>query len=179
MDIDQYYKPLMADLKAGKRVFFKAPKPEMRQISDYFAQCLKNSNQAELRKVLCLLDHCQLPSPLFTDLICQALETEQDPEMIVFLLSCSTKHIIKRIKEGEIRTPENYLLTLEKLLTHPNPEVMEWNLRIIEQMPKLPNKLKIKVLEHKPSFLKMLDKHHKASRQIITMLEKRWNHVRR
>ena len=169
----------MADLKAGKRVFFKAPRPQMQQIAEYFSVCLNNSNQSELRKVLCLVDHCQLPSPLFTDLICQALESEENPEMIVFLLSSSTKHVIKRVVEGEIRTPESYLQTLEKLLSHPNPEVMEWNLRIIEQMPKLPNKLKIKVLDNKPSFLKILDKHHKASRQIITMLEKRWNHVRR
>jgi len=179
MNIDQYYEPLMTDLKAGKRVFFKAPRNVMQEISEYFSAAIKNSNKTELRKVLCLIDHCQLSSAQFTDSICEALEKEEDPELIVFLLSASTKHVINRIKEGEIRTPPAYLQTLKRLLNHPNPEVMEWNLRIIEQMPKIPNEFKLTVLENKPSIFKTLDKHQKASRQIITMLEKRWNHVRR
>ena len=179
MDIDQYYKPLMEDLRQGKRVFFKAPKPVMKEISEYFAETVQNANKVEMRKVLCLVDHCQLPQTFFTDIICQALEKEDDPELIVFLLSSSTTHIIRRIKEGEIRAPESYLQSLQKLLTHSNPEVVEWNLRIIEQMPKLPNALKLIVLKNKPSVLKILDKHQKASRQIITMLEKRWHHVRK
>ena len=179
MDIDQYYKPLMEDLRLGKRVFFKAPKPVMRQISEYFAKTVQSGDKIGMRKALCLVDHCQLPQSLFTDTICQALEKESDPELIVFLLSSSTTHIIRRIKEGEIRAPESYLQSLEKFLTHSNPEVVEWNLRIIEQMPKLPNALKLRVLKNKPSVLKILDKHQKASRQIITMLEKRWHHVRK
>jgi hypothetical protein len=176
MDIDKYYAPLISDLKQGKRVFFKASKPVLRELAEYFSHLLENPNQQELRKVLCLLDHCQFPCPYFVSPLYQALEQETDPDNLIFLLSCFSNHVVKLAIDGQHRIEKGYYKFLQALLSHKSPEVLEWTLRIIDQLPKVPAELKAAVLQKKPSILKIGNKHYKAARQIVGMLEKRWQH---
>ena len=101
----------------------------------------------------------------------------QKPELIIYLLSVSRKHLIeKKFLEGN-PIPKNFIKSLENLLEHYeniNPEVIEWTLRTIEQLGNQSLKLRETVLKIKPSWGSLFNQHKKSSKQIIELLEKRW-----
>ena len=132
-------------------------------------------DEEDLKRVLCILDHTKSLHGEFAPKIIGTLEGDFSPEILIYALGSSQRHIISKCGIDGVRVPKEFVEALRKLLKHDDAEVLEWDLRIIEQIGSRAFILKEDVFAAKPNFFEALNPHKKAARQIITMLEKRWN----
>ena len=178
------YSQAIDDLKNFKRPQIKLGREEfieLYQIWQEKIQELDNPSQSEealkaLEKILCILDHTQKASSIFDELIEKSFQKVNKPELIIYLLSVSQKHLIqKKFLEGN-PIPKSFFKSLRHLLEtgQDHPEVLEWTLRTIEQLGNQSIKLREDILKIKPTWGALFNSNKKASKQIIEMLEKRW-----
>ena len=186
---EDLYSKTIEDLKNFRRPMVKLSSEDFMEMRDLWGESLQKLQDpsykeeqrekvlALLEKIFCLLDHSQKPSVLFDSLYEESFKIIKKPELIIYLLSVSRKHLIeKKFLEGN-PIPKNFIKSLENLLEHYeniNPEVIEWTLRTIEQLGNQSLKLREAVLKIKPSWGSLFNQHKKASKQIIELLEKRW-----
>lgn len=184
MNIDELYTQIIEDLKQDKRAFREHPKDHLSQLKGHFDLALneylkdpKENQKESLKKIICILEYSFSLSKEFDDLLIMGLEKVKDSELIIYLLSLYMKHTINRkMKDGE-RPNENNLTPFKTLLNNTDPEVCEWALRSIEQLGSSSIRLRDDILKVRPSIFSTLNKHKKASRQIIELLEKRWEMI--
>lgn len=169
MDIEQEYISIVNDLTLGKRALRKWNDDQI-----YFLLKSWDDNSHDLNQILCLIDHSQKPSLAFSSKIISSLKEEIDHDKIILLLSLAQKHILGHSFQMGERVPFDFLETLKILLKNDHPEVLEWTLRTIEQIGSQSIFLKEDVLNSRPRWKKFFNQHHKASSQIIELLEKRW-----
>ncbi|MEC8623566.1 MAG: hypothetical protein VXY34_02010 [Bdellovibrionota bacterium] len=186
---EDLYSKTIEDLKNFKRPMIQLSSADFLEIRDLWKEGLqklkdpsfkeeqKEQTLAFLEKIFCLLDHTQKPSVLFDSLYEESFKIIKKPELVIYLLSVSRKHLIeKKFLEGN-PIPKSFIKSLENLLEdyeNINPEVIEWTLRTIEQLGNQSLKLREAVLKIKPSWGSLFNQHKKASKQIIELLEKRW-----
>ncbi|GEM_PF-1608524 len=130
---------------------------------------------AYLKDILFLLDHSSVTDRRFEAGILALLKKHDlEPDLLIFLLNVSRKHIVTaRFKDGQ-RLDFPFLEALQKLLYHKDPEVVEWVLRTIEECGTQGVYFLKDMDKIKPSVFKMVNKHFRAIREIIAMLERRW-----
>lgn len=177
------YRETIEKLKLGQRPQIKLT-PELLSVlktewESVFAigadQALQNET---IKKILCILDNSQNTTSEFNDLFFKTLREIKDHELLVYALSASQKHVVaESLKTGKMISFE-YFEILKNLIKDKNPEVKEWALRTIESLGPMSLRLKNEVLAAKPGFLKLFDKHQKASSQIIEYLEKEWKRMK-
>jgi hypothetical protein len=182
---EKIYSQAIQDLQNFKRPQIKLDKQDFLELHHLWEENLqfmeesakkKEEVLSTLEKIFCILDHSQKSSSIFDDLIQQSFPKLKKPELIIYLLSVSQKHIIqKKFLEGN-PIPKGFFGLLKDLLKkyQDEPEIIEWTLRTIEQLGNQSIKLREEVLTIKPRWGVLFNNHKKASRQIIEMLEKRW-----
>ena len=186
---EDLYSKTIEDLKNFKRPMIQLSSADFLEIRDLWKEGLqklkdpsfkeeqKEQTLAFLEKIFCLLDHTQKPSVLFDSLYEESFKIIKKPELVIYLLSVSRKHLIeKKFLEGN-PIPKSFIKSLENLLEdyeNINPEVIEWTLRTIEQLGNQSLKLREAVLKIKPSWGSLFNQHKKASKPIIELFEKRW-----
>jgi hypothetical protein len=128
-----------------------------------------------LKEMLFLLDHSSTTDRRFEPGLLQLLKRhELEPDLLIFILNVSRKHIITtRFKDGQ-RLDFAFLEALQKLIYHPDPEVVEWVLRTIEECGTQGVYFLKDLDKIKPPVFKLFNKHYRAIREIIAMLERRW-----
>ena len=151
----------------------KGIRPQIR-LTPLLINDLKLAWTESLLEVLCILGHCQNSSAEFNFLLLEALNLEQDPKTVVFLLAATEKHLIADALKSGNMPPAEFLIILKKLLQSKNPEILEWTLRTIEAMGPLNNRLKNEVRASRPGIKKIFNVHLKASDEIINLLEEQW-----
>lgn len=154
--------------------------PELKEeIKKVWTEALNGNREDALKQIFCILDNAQTTTSEFNDLFFRSLKEIKNSELIIYALAASQKHIVDHaLKTGNMISFE-YFEVLKKLLLDKNPEVKEWTLRTIESLGPMSLRLKQEVLKAKPSMLALLNKHQKASSQIIDYLEREWNHLRK
>lgn len=154
--------------------------PEIKaEIKSVWEEALKKSGQEErLKQVFCLLDNAAMSTGEFNELFFRTLKEIKNPDLLIYALAASRKHVVENaLKTGEMISFE-YFEGLKILLTHKNPEIKEWTLRTIETLGPMSLRLKQEVLRARPSLLSLLNKHQKASAQIIDYLENEWKRIK-
>ncbi len=153
--------------------------PELReQIKTAWTEALAGKNQDSFKHIFLLLDHTHQTTSEFNELFFRTLKEMKNSELIIYALAASRKHVIEHsFKTGEIISYE-YFEALKKLLAEKNPEVKEWTLRTIETLGPMSIRLKQEVMKAKPGLLSLLNKHQKASSQIIDYLENEWKRIK-
>ncbi len=175
MELNTEFNRVIKKLQNDERPLTKYSPEEFEQLNTIWRNLLKEEKYEDLPKVYCLLDNTQNYSDVFTENIYQTFSQLTNPELIVYNLSAASKHIIAfHHKKGE-RVPFELIETLKELLKNKDAEVLEWTLRTIEQLGSQAIFLKDDIIKSKPGILSLFDKHKKASKQIIEMLEKRWS----
>jgi hypothetical protein len=139
---------------------------------------LTEKHNEKLKQIFCVLDNAATSTNEFNDLFIKSLNELQNSELLIYCLAASRKHIIEHsFKSGNMISYE-YFEALKKLLESKNPELKEWTLRTIETLGPMSLRLKQEVIKAKPTFLALLNKHQKASAQIIDYLEKEWKRIK-
>lgn len=128
-----------------------------------------------LADILFLLDHSTITDRRFEPGLISILKRhELDKDILIFALNASRKHIITaRFKSGT-RLDYTFLEPMQRLLYHPEPEVVEWVLRTIEECGNQGVYFLKDLDKIKPSPFKLFNKHYRAVREIIALLERRW-----
>lgn len=175
MNIDQIFEKTINDLKQEKRPLHPFSPEDHQELKAYWHEQLAQQNLKEINKVLCLLEHSQTYSSECDELFIRSLKEIQDTQTLVFLLSASAKHIVTRSQRDGQRIAFAFIEALKELLSHQDPEVLEWVLRVIDQLGNQALILRPEIIKQKPSLLSVFNKHKKNSRMIIEMLEKRWS----
>ena len=157
--------------------------PELReQIKTAWEEALKEAlagkSSETFKHIFLLLDHTHQTTSEFNQLFFRTLKEIKNSELLIYALAASRKHVIEHsFKTGEIISYE-YFEALKKLLAEKNPEVKEWTLRTIETLGPMSIRLKQEVMKARPGLLSLLNKHQKASSQIIDYLENEWKRIK-
>ncbi|MCB9061658.1 MAG: hypothetical protein H6622_09070 [Halobacteriovoraceae bacterium] len=182
MLIEQAYIEIMEKLKNGERALM-----ETNQILDldlnqnldklFSLKSYKTSEIDSFNKILCVLTY-QIKGnfKLGTKVLDIALSIENLPfETAIYCLNTLSKHVIEYCQLKGNKYPTELYEVLKKYLKSENAELLEWTLRTIDQIGMKSIVLKNEILNVRPHFFKGLNPHHKNSRAIIEMLEKRWS----
>ncbi len=185
MDINQKYQEIINALKEGKRSLTSIKEPEFKELFIKLGEAFQriedenssnlNDDLQSIERILCILEHSRNFSPIFEGLLCRLLKSTKLPNQLkIYALGASQGFIIQRRNFLGESLPGFYLETLELLLDSDDPELYEWNLRIIDETGNQGKKLAEKILKTRPRFLKMLNKHNRNSHDIIQMLIEKW-----
>lgn len=171
MDIDQKYQEIISQLEQGHRALVKFSSLELEALEKILSE---TRDLTTLEKTLCLVEHSAKADPRFEVPLIQLLNSDLPDHLIVFALNCARKHIITaRFSKGN-RLEFNFLETLKKLLHSPSFEVKEWTLRTIEECGNQGVYFLREFDKIKPAPWKWFNAHARATRELITFLERRW-----
>ena len=105
---EDLYSKTIEDLKNFKRPMVNLSSEDFLEIRDLWNESLqrlkdpsfkeeqKEKTLAFLEKIFCLLDHSQKPSVLFDSLYEESFKVIKKPELVIYLLSVSRKHLIEK-----------------------------------------------------------------------------------
>lgn len=174
IDINNQFQAVIKDLQAGKRPNCTYTKEDIQVFKDEFAKLNESRDWQQLIPLLCILDNTiTLDHEIYPELM-DCLKNCDDEEVLILSLGVARKQIIdEHHKRGE-RLPFDFLELLEGFIGHSNPEVFEWNLRLIESLGSQSIFFKKVVLDAKPGFFARFNQHKKACTEIIELLERRW-----
>jgi hypothetical protein len=177
MDYQDLYESILRDLERDIRPQIRLSKNDVSELFLYWTNLLSNwhkEKEPELKKILCIVDHCQTLSREFSGPIVQTLNLELPNDLIIYTIASAQKHIITKSALEGVPIPQDFIEVLKKLLDSKDPEIFEWVLRAIESMGNQSLKFREVVLKKKPSFFATFNKHMKSAKGIIQILEKRW-----
>jgi len=170
MNVEELYHTTINQLKQGKNPTHQFTTEEILVLNE---NLVNSTTEKHILKVLCLIDYTRTPQAVFEQSLIKILQTASAAEVIICALGVAQKHIIDiHSREGE-KCPYEFMQCLRKFLSHENPEVLEWSLRMISLLGGQGLLLKDEIIKSRPSGL-IFNKHKKASKQIIDMLLKRW-----
>jgi hypothetical protein len=165
---------IIEKLQADQRPLVKLSDEQLSHLLQKWTEFLSPQNLPELDKILCILDNTQTVTNIFDPLFEKTLAQITNAEILISTLAAAQKQIIGRqAREGE-SIPQAFIEALKPLLDNKDPELLEWCLRIIEQLGRQSLGLREDILKRKPGILAIFNKHKVASRQIIELLERRW-----
>lgn len=172
--LEEIYTQTLEKLKNHQRPLIKIDKALEDDLCHKWSQALEQKDFFSVQKVLCLLDNTQNSSGAFEELFARSLEEIQDPKMSVLILGSSTKHMIVHAQKEGRAIDSRFTRAVLSLLKTQDPEVLEWVLRVLEQYGPQSLRFKKEILEVKPGPLAFMNQHKKNAKQIIELLEKRW-----
>lgn len=178
LDVEQFFQHIINELKRGNRPRLKLSPEQFTTYKDYWSSALleePSQRKKKLIPLLGILDQAINSHPDIAALFIKTIKEEQDPELLVYLLSGAAKHIIEDSHKKGDRVSFDFLQVLEGTLQHKDGEVLEWTLRCIEQLGSQSIFFKKQVLARKPGFLQSFNKHNKTARELTAYLEKRWS----
>jgi hypothetical protein len=171
MNIDSIHESIIKQLNSGARgsVFLSED-----QLDELNHSLLKNTGE-QLDKILCICAHSAKFYPAFETNLITLLNSPLKTQTMIFVLHNARKHIVDSRFQRGLRLQFDFLESLKKLLYHSDPEIVEWTLRVIEGCSAQGIYFLKEIIPLKPPFWKWYNRHHRASREIITMLERRWS----
>lgn len=175
-NIQEKYRETLDLLKEGKRPLIKLSDEEAEVLSQKWSEL--NESQAhedEYLPLLCIADHLTHSHPSLVDPLLYGLKNRKEPNLLVYLLTASMKVIVLDCEQRGNRFPFPFLEALKEPLKHDNWEVIQWTLRVVDQLGDQSIYLKPDVLAKRPGLLSRVNPHARVVLELIDYLEKRWN----
>lgn len=172
MNIEEIYQGILQDLSAGGRALRRYTPSELKDLETALQE---TTNDIELKKVICLVEHSMTFYPGFAAPLLEILKNNPDTEILVFALNGARKHIVAYHQQQGKRLEYPFLEVLKNLLYSKHPEVVEWTLRTIEEIGAQGIFFKKELNNIKPPPWKWFNEHNRSIREIIAMLEMRWS----
>ena len=175
MNIEETYKKIIQQLEQGHRGLTRFSTDELEELKSRLSSSLKARDNEELQKLLCIIEHSSSLYNPFEPVLLDLLQSDVSDAILIFGLNSARKHIIEaRFQKGQ-RLEFTFLEALKRLLSSKNPEVVEWTLRLIEGTGNQGVYFLREFDKIKPPPWKWFNSHHRAVREIITLLERRWS----
>lgn len=180
MDHKELYEQVMLKLKNNERPLIKLTPELILELKTKWQKAIEQTkiDDTAIRKIICILDNTQNMTSEFNDLFIITLDKVRDQNLLIFILGASQKHVIgESLRTGNMIS-QQYFEKLKELLKNKNPEVVEWTLRTIESMGPLSLRFAKEVRNVNLGLFSFLNKHHKSSSQIISLLEEQWGKMK-
>ncbi len=175
-DIEAKYHETMELLKEGKRPLIRLNDEELEQLAEHWSKLNKaDAPEADYLPLLCLADHLTRSHKSLNGPLVYTLENRSEENLLVYSLTASFKIIIEESIRQNERIPFNFLNALKVPLKHQSWEVLEWSLRVVDQLGQQSIFLKNEVLARRPGLFQKLNPKAKNLFELINMLEKRWS----
>ncbi len=180
--LEQLYSEIIEKLKNHQRPQVRLSPELIGMLKEAWEGALKEHEESlqrsSLKKIFCILDNTQTTTSELNDLFIKSLKEIKNHELIVYCLAASQKHLVgDSLKTGKMISFEFFEL-LKTLVKDQNPEIKEWALRTVETLGPMSLRLKNEVLSAKPGLSKFINKHAKASQEIIDALEREWKRMK-
>ena len=175
MNIEEKYQHILNEIQLGHRALMRYSNDELEELNSLLERT--DLSHEKLQALLCVIEHSSGLYPKFEKNLLQLINSELPDHLIIFALNCARKHIVEARFQRGLRLEYEFLETLKKLLTHPNPEVVEWTLRLIESCGNQGVYFLNIFDKIKPPPWKWFNQHQRAVREIITLLERRWSPI--
>ncbi len=169
MNFEETYQTILRELNQGHRGLVKLSEEDVEELNDLLFQ------QKNLGQVLCIIEHSTHPQLKFEKNILNIMNSTTSDENLIFALNCARRHIVEARFQRGLRLDYSFLETLKNLIYHKNPEVVEWTLRLIEGCGNQGVYFLKEFDNIKPPPWKWFNRHQRAVREIITLLERRWS----
>lgn len=177
MNIEKIHQTILDELEKGHRGLQRYTSQELIELDRLLKEALEKSDWTTMETVLCLIEHSAALHGKFEPTLLKVLNSPIPDHILVFSLTCSARHIIDAHFQKGQRLEYDFLETLKKHLFHPNPEVVEWTLRLIESSGGQGIYFLREFDKIKPPPWKWFNAHNRAVREIITLLERRWSPI--
>ncbi len=181
LDIHSEYLQVIEKLKKGLHPSRLYNFAEAQSLQKQFHERLHQTDrkEEEINQVLCLLNHGHCHGVNFSFDLLKLLSFDISDQCRVFALSASMRWVVEyHLKKGTPLNPDFISYINCELNSHPNQEVIEWLLRLIQssgnQALKFKDSVLIKKEKLKTPFFKLKNKYQKNSLKIIEELEKKW-----
>jgi hypothetical protein len=177
-EIDQKYEEVIKRLQKGERALTLYSNELEQQLVQGWSIALENKDDHQLKKILCLVDRSERYLNNLAPLYIKTFLTCKSEENLIFALGSVSRQLIQaQARLGE-RPPGELILSLGHLLDqNPKGELLEWVLRVLEEMGTQSIMVKEKVLKLRPGLSRYFDQHSKHAYELITLLEQRWSHL--
>lgn len=180
--LQELYRNILGDLRSGRRPLVSLTPQQLEEVEREWESVLSSSSPSDpplkdkLLPILCVLEHTKTLVNNFDSLFWRTLSCKDiDSETIVLVLGALGRQVIDRCQKDAVPVPHQLLGAIRGLLEHSDPEVLEWCLRTVESAGPLSVYLKKEILVAKPGvFGGLFNRHKRAARQIVQLLEKRW-----
>lgn len=184
LDLDALHAAVVRDARAGRRARRPLSGEEARGLGEAWGRALDRGDTGTAEKALCVLGAAQDPLDGLEGLFVRTLESAAGGEggadrararLAVLALGASWRHVIDRSHRTGERIGHGFLEALRGLLAHPDPEVLEWTLRTVDQADAQALPLKDAVAGIRIGFWgRLLDRRLRACSRIVAMLRRRW-----
>ncbi len=175
-DIQFHYQQTLELLKAGKRPLLKFNDQELEAMAQAWNELnQRQASEKEYFPLLCLADHLTRSHESLLAPLIFTLENRSEEDLLVYTLTASFKVVIEECLRKNERIPFSFLNALKSPLKHESWEVLEWTLRVIDQLGQQSILLKSETLQRKPGLLQKLNPKTKNVFELIQMLDKRWS----
>ena len=168
VNIDSVYQEIMNQLRAGKRPAIELSKDEVEFLCRYPENGSRSLN--DWRPWLAIVTHSRKGHFEFQSILVDLLHTAIDPELLVFTLAAFQKHIIEFYQRKGERFPVQTIEALKAPLQNSHLEVVEWALKIIEQLGPQNRLLANALRKLRPGFWKCFFPRQLALRRKINAL---------
>ncbi len=175
-ELDELYQQTIQKLQKGERPVIHLKPEDL----DFALHHLNQLNRTQAKKedflpILCVLDHSKNGSLKFTEPLAHIFSKRSESDLLIYSLTAALKVIIEECERQSERIPYAFMKSLVPLLSHKDPEVVEWTLRVIEALGHQSIILKNDVIKARPGLSALFNKHKKNTQEIVDYLIQRWS----
>lgn len=175
-ELQSLYHETLNKLQKGERPIIHLNQDELAFALEYLKKLNQNkAPTSEYLPLLCVLDHSKKGSLTFAEPLAEIYRERNESEILIYSLSAALKVIIEECERQGERIPFSFMKSLPRLLSHKDPEVVEWTLRTIEALGHQSIILKDDVLKARPGLSALFNKHKKNTQELVDYLIKRWS----
>ena len=176
LDIDKKYQETIELLKSGKRPMIKLTEQELIELAAAWTKLNEEGAMEEkYLPLLCIADHLTTSHQDLHAPLIYTLENRDEENLLVYTLTASFKIIIEDCEKKSNRIPFAFLNALKIPLAHKSWEVLEWALRVVDQLGQQSVFLKEDVFARRPGLIHKLNPKAKNIFELIQMFERRWS----
>jgi hypothetical protein len=175
-DLSATYLNITQRLAKEERGLVRFSPPEIKQILHMLGSLSPESPSVQHYQMFCVLAHFTNPEAKVEAWItaCLAQHERYEGKSLIALLNTALKHNILGAQVRGEKVSKDFLDHLRPLLHHPEAEVVEWTLRIIESLGAQGLIFARELDQIKPAPWKLLFLTQRNIRELIALLERRW-----
>lgn len=175
LNLEKRYQKVLSELKKGHRALFKAEDTEVTEYLKHFEISLEKKDTKVLEMLFCVLSNTEHKDLRFEPYLLRFFNDVDDynDELIIMCLSVARRHIIEARQIKGQRQDISFLKVLEKLIFHKSYEVVEWSLRLIEELGAQGLYFKRHFPKLMPGLL-TFNKHKKNIKELVFILDQRF-----
>jgi len=169
INIEKNYSESIEKLKSDESISIILSDSDILELINSLQTALDKNDWKLLKKIIFHFQYTNQKCFILGEHLDRALLIESIPnELIIYILALYDKHILTPLKLDGLRTPQTTMTALNHIGKNTSPEVFEWFLRTIENLPTNDlRKFKDLITSKKPNLIQMIKKNSRTNNELI------------